>query len=390
MSSEQKRKTLLLIAIAVISLNLRPAIAGVGPLIYEIRLDTDLSNTLLGMLTTLPLLALGVVSVLTPIFTKRMGTEGAMAFALILLTLGILLRVIPAYSALFIGTLIIGIGIALGNVLLPGIAKKNFPHKFGMVTGIYSAMLGTGAALGSGLSVPFSEGLGLGWRWALGVWSIVAFIAFILWLPQLKMNQKSVMGKSLASSLKHLLGLRLAWDVAIFMGTQSLTFYVLVAWLPEILIERGLSPVHAGWLLSSMLATGAIGTFIMPQWASKRERQRLPVAIIIAGEIISLTALMMPSLYMVTFWVIILGFCSGSSFGMALLIIGLRSRDTETANQLSGMSQSIGYTLAATGPALFGAFYDWTHTWILPMAFLLLVALLKFWSGWRAGNDDFV
>ena len=390
MSPEQNRKTLLLIAIAVISLNLRPAIAGVGPLIHEIRLDTGLSNTLLGMLTTLPLLAFGMISILTPIFTRRLGTEGTMAFALTLLTTGILLRVIPFSTALFTGTLIIGIGIALGNVLLPGIAKKYFPHKFGMVTGIYSAMLGAGASMGSGLSVPLSEGLYLGWRWALGVWALISLAALLLWLLRLKMNRQVRAGRSLISSMKHLGSSRLAWHIALFMGMQSLTFYVLVAWLPEILIDRGLSAVHAGWLLSLLLATGAVGTFLMPSWAARRMRQRLPVALIITGELIGLAALMMPTSFMVTFWVTVLGFSSGSSFGMALLFIGLRSRDTDAANQLSGMAQSVGYTIAATGPALFGAFYDWTHSWSFPLGFLVLVALIKLMAGWQAGKDDFV
>ncbi len=177
-----------MVAIAIIALNLRPSIAGVGPLISEIRSDTGLSNTLLGMLTTLPVLAFGLFSVLTPLFTRRLGTEGTMAFALVVLTGGILLRVHPSHAALFSGTIILGIGIALGNVLLPGIVKKKFPKRFGLVTGLYSAMLGVGATTASGISVPLSESAGLGWRWALGAWAIVSAIALIFWLPQLKEN----------------------------------------------------------------------------------------------------------------------------------------------------------------------------------------------------------
>ncbi|MFO7575539.1 MAG: MFS transporter, partial [Bacteroidales bacterium] len=168
MSPEQNRKILLITAIAVIAFNLRPAIGAVGPLIYEIRLDTGLSNTLLGMLTTLPVLAFGIFSILTPFFTKKLGTEGTMTLALILLTAGLLIRVYPAHTALFAGTAVLGVGIALANVLLPGIVKKSFPNRYGLVTGIYSAMLGTGAAISSGISVPLSEGLNFGWRWALG------------------------------------------------------------------------------------------------------------------------------------------------------------------------------------------------------------------------------
>ncbi|MEX2402875.1 MAG: MFS transporter [Balneolales bacterium] len=390
MSAERNQKIFLIIAIAIIALNLRPAIAGVGPLIHEIRLDTGLSNTSLGVLTTLPLLALGVFSFLTPVFTRRLGTEGTMAFALFILTAGILCRVIPAFPALFLGTAILGIGIALGNVLLPGIAKKRFPHNFGLVTGIYSAMLGAGAAIASGVSVPLSEGLNLGWRWSLGFWAIVSFVALIAWLPQLKNNDTILPRKSLLESLKHLSASKMAWHVAFFMGLQSFTFYVLVAWLPEILIERGMSPTNAGFMLSFVHAVGAVGTFLMPSWASQLKNQRLPVVVIVVCEFISIAALMLPSIPAVTFWMFLLGISSGSSFGVALLFIGLRSRDSDSANELSGMSQSVGYTLAATGPALFGALHDLAQTWTLPLGFLLLITLLKLWSGWGAGKDEFI
>ncbi|MGF1671157.1 MAG: MFS transporter, partial [Balneolaceae bacterium] len=186
MSPDKNRNVLLIIAIVFIALNLRPAIVAVGPLIHEIRIDTGLSNTLLGMLITLPVLAFGLFSVLTPIFTRRLGTEGTMAFALLLLTSGILLRVIPSNASLFLGTVVLGIGIALGNVLLPGIVKKRFPQNIGIVTGLYSAMLGTGAAIASGISVPLSENLNFGWRWALGAWAAFSFFALLIWLPQMR------------------------------------------------------------------------------------------------------------------------------------------------------------------------------------------------------------
>lgn len=392
MSPEQNRKVILFIAIVCIAINLRPSIAGVGPLIPEIRIDTGLSNTLLGMLITLPVLSFGIFSVLTPFFTRRYGTEGTMTIALFLLTSGILIRVIPAHSALYAGTVILGIGIALGNVLLPGIVKKRFPDKIGIMTGIYSALLGTGAAIASGISVPLSEELNFGWRWSLGSWALISFIALVIWLPQLKNNRKVITQKSLRSSLRHLGMSKLAWSVALFMGLQSLTFYILITWLPDILIDRGISPVRAGWMLSILQATGAIGTFFMPYWASGRKRQRLPVSIIIFLEFAAIALLLftISDLLVILLIVSVLGFSVGSSFGMGLLFISLRARDTETVNELSGMSQSVGYSLAAAGPALFGAFHDLVANWTIPLAFLLIISVIKLWTGWKSGMDEFV
>jgi MFS transporter, CP family, cyanate transporter len=390
MSPEQNRKLLLLAVIVLISLNLRPAITGVGPLIGEIRLDTGLSNSILGLLTTLPVLAFGFFSVLTPLFTRKWGTEGTMAFALLILTAGTLLRVIPLISALFLGTAILGVGIALGNVLLPGIVKKQFPERAGWLTGIYTAMLGVGATVASGISVPLSEGAGFGWRWALGVWAILSLLALVAWLPQMKVNMPVVNRKSFTEALTQLGRSKIAWMVAVFVGLQSLTFYTLTTWLPEVLIDRGMSTSAAGWMLALKQGVGVLGSFLLPGWAAKLDRQRFLVVLIVAFELVGLLGLMFSPLSLVVVWVSILGFCLGGSFGLALLFIILRSRDTESANELSGMSQSIGYTIGATGPILFGALFDVAGNWLVPLGFLFMVAILKLWSGWIAGDDRFV
>lgn len=390
MSTEKSRQTVLLISILLISLNLRPAITAVGPLVSEIRFDTGLSSSAIGLLTTLPVLGFGFISVLTPLFTRKIGTEGTMLLALSLLTSGIFLRVHPSVLALYSGTILLGIGIALGNVLLPGIVKKQFSEKAGIMTGIYSAALGIGATVASGASVPLSETYGLGWRWALGVWGFLAFAALIFWLPQMRSNIPIVLKKGFRESLRQLGNSKLAWYVSIFMGVQSLTFYTLIAWLPDILIDRGLSAGEAGWQLALMQGVGIMGTLIFPAWASRIKEQKKPVILLVVIELVALTGLTIPSIGFTSFWVALMGFALGGSFGLALLLIVLRSRSSTSANELSGMSQSVGYTLAATGPVLFGAFFDWFDTWILPLIFLYLIALLKLWSGLGAGKDDFV
>lgn len=390
MSNTFPKKGLLLLAIILISLNLRPAITAVGPLIGEIRSTTGLSNSAIGLLTTLPVLAFGLFSILTPLFTRRIGTEGTMTLALSLLTGGILIRVMPSIPMLFLGTLILGIGIALGNVLLPGIVKKKFPQKAGLLTGIYSSMLGMGAAVASGVSVPISEGLNVGWRWTLASFAGFSLLALFSWLPQMKQNMPVVMKKTFRQSLSHLSGSALAWHVAVFVGLQSLSFYTVITWLPEILIERGMNSQQAGWMLAMMQGVGVIGTFLLPSWASRLENQKQTVIVIVLLEVISIIGLLIPSAPLPAFWVSLLGFCLGGSFGLALLFIVVRSPDSDTANELSGMSQSVGYLLAATGPVLFGALFDWTGDWTIPIGFLLLIALVKLWSGLEAGKNRVV
>lgn len=249
---------------------------------------------------------------------------------------------------------------------------------------------GFGATVASGASVPLSEAYGLGWRWALGVWGFLALAALIFWLPQMRANIPIILKKGFRQSLRELGTSRLAWHVSIFMGVQSFTFYTLITWLPNILIERGLSAGEAGWQLALMQGVGITSTLIFPAWASRIKEQRKPVILLVIIELIALIGLSIPSIGITSVWVALMGFGLGGSFGLALLLIVLRSRTATSANELSGMSQSVGYTLAATGPVLFGAIFDWFGSWVFPLLFLYLIALLKLWSGLGAGRDVYV
>ncbi len=372
--------------IVLISVNLRPALAGVGPLISAIRTDTGLSNAMLGLLTTLPLLAFGVISTLTPLFTRRFGIEGVLALAMGLLTVGLLLRVVPSNILLFGGTLLAGIGIAFGNVLLPSLVKRDFPQHAGVMTSVYSSMLGVGAAVSAGISVPLAEDLGLEWRWSLGSWAALSLLALIVWLPQAKKQTLPRHNRSFMKSLRDLGGSKLAWQVALFMGLQSLVFYVILAWLPEILQGRGLDANTAGWMLSLSQAVGVAGTIIIPTWAERLDDQRGLVSLLVALELISIGGLILPDPFLIELWVSLIGFALGGSFGLALLFIVLRAPDTQTATELSGMAQSVGYLLAAIGPTLFGAIHDLTQAWIVPLLFLIGIAVIQLWMGLGAGR----
>jgi CP family cyanate transporter-like MFS transporter len=381
---------LLITGIVLIALNLRPALAGVGPLVSTIRASTGLSNTMLGMLTTLPLIAFGVLSTLTPLFTRKLGIEGTLALAMGLLSGGILLRVIPANWALFGGTLLLGIAIAFGNVLLPSLVKRDFSNHTGIMTSVYSSMLGLGATLAAGISVPLAQGLGWGWRWSLGSWAGLSILALFVWLPQLSNLTIPKNKRSFRHSMKELGSSATAWQVALFMGLQSLAFYVILAWLPEILQDRGLNASTAGWMLSLSQGMGVVGTILIPVWAEKIDDQRALVWLLLICEAVSLVGLMLPSGFLAGLWSALIGLALGGSFGLALLFIVLRSTDSQTATELSGMAQSIGYLLAAVGPTLFGAIHDWTQAWTAPILFLLIIVVIKLIFGLGAGRPQSV
>ena len=379
-------KPLLIAGILCIAINLRPTLASVGPLIEDIRKDTGLSNSLLGLLTTLPLIAFGVVSTLTPLFTRRFGIGGTLLGAMALLVLGISLRSVAWIPMLYFGTLLAGVAIAFGNVLLPSLTKRNFESNSGFITSLYSGFMAIGASLAAGMSVPLAHGMGLGWRHSLWVWSILAVIAFFVWLPQLGRLKKSKPAQSYLQAMKNLGKSRLAWQVAIFMGLQSMTFYVILAWLPAILQSRGYDASFSGWMLSLSQASGIFGSLIIPIFAGRRNDQRTIVWALLILEVIGLIGLSLPQVGWPALWMILIGFDLGGTFGLALLFIVFRSHNADSATELSGMAQSVGYLVAALGPLVFGSVFDLTGTWTYPLILLFAVSFLKLYMGLLAGK----
>lgn len=384
--SSKKTNVLLLVGILLIAINLRPALAGVGPLVDDIKMATGLSNAMLGLLTTLPLIAFGVISMLTPLFTNRFGIGKTLLVALLLLTTGILIRTIEGNFFLYFGTLLFGIAIAFGNVLLPGITKRNFSEKSGFVTSLYSSLMAVGASLAAGLSVPLTHIKGVGWRGSLGIWALLAFVAMLVWIPQVKQLKKPLQKNNYIKAMKSLSKSRLAWQVALFMGLQSMTFYIVLAWLPAILQSRGYNANYSGWMLSLSQATGILASLIVPTIAGKTQDQRSIVVVLILMEIVGIVGLILPQFGGVEIWVSLIGFVLGGSFGLSLLFIVLRSHDTASATELSGMAQSIGYLVAATGPFIFASIFDFTGNWIYALVLLLIVAVLKLLSGLYAAK----
>lgn len=252
------------------------------------------------------------------------------------------------------------------------------------MTSIYSGMLSLGAAIAAGVSVPLANEVG--WHWALGLWGILSLLALVVWLPQINNMTTPKSSRSLIHALKDLVRSSTAWKIAVFMGLQSLTFYVILAWLPDLLQDMGIQADTAGWMLSLSQLMGVVGTLGIPIWAEKTTDQRKIVLVLIVLEIVSLIGLMLPEIDLVWLLVSIIGFTLGGSFGLSLLFIVLRAPDTETTTELSGMAQSIGYLIAATGPALFGVFHELTHAWFVPLLFLLVVAVLKLIAGLGAGR----
>lgn len=332
LSPRGKQGALLIAGILMIATTLRVTFTGAAPLLETIRSDYGLSTAQTGLLTTLPLLAFALVSPLAAGIARRFGMERSLFAAMLLICAGIALRSLPSAALLFAGTAIIGCGIALGNVLLPGLIKRDFSQHVARLTGAYSLTMGAAAALGSALVVPLALH-GFGWRGALLMLMLFPLLAFLIWLPQWRTTRSANLSSSRALHERGIWRSPLAWQVTLFLGLNSLIYYVIIGWLPTILISHGYSEAQA------------------------------------------------------IIWTLLFGFGSGATMILGLTFIGLRASSAHQAAALSGMAQSVGYLLAACGPPVMGKLHDASGSWYLPLSGVTVLAIIMAIFGLYAGRD---
>ncbi|MFF2021935.1 MFS transporter [Streptomyces sp. NPDC058171] len=370
-STRRSGQALLVWGLLVVAANLRASLTGVGPLLDQVQSDLGLVPAAAGLLNALPLLAFAALSPLVPRLASRWGPERLLGGALVVLTTGIAVRWVPTASALFAGSVLIGSGIAVGNVLLPSLIKRDFPTRVGLLTGAYATVMGGVAAVASGVAVPIGAVAPGGWSTALGSWGLLALVAVLLWLPQLRRAPQPAPQAKRGHRLPW--GSGLAWAVTAFLGLQSLGFYVVVTWLPELLQDNGVSAARAGWLLFLLQAVALLTSLAVPgalRWA--RDQRALAAscsAVLLLGY---LGLLLAPGRAL--WWSVVLGLGGGACLVLALAFLGLRAQDATGAGALSAMAQSIGYLLAAVGPVLFGLLHTISSGWRAPLALVCLAA----------------
>jgi CP family cyanate transporter-like MFS transporter len=385
------RRVLLVVGIVLLAVNLRPALTGLTPLIGQIRADTGISYGVAGLLTALPLLAMGLLSPIASLLAHRFGMERVLLASMLVLAAGILLRSAGAVTALFLGTAVLGAAIAIGNVLLPGLVKREFPERVGLMTSTYSTALAVSAAIAAGASFPLADQVGIGWRASLGSWALLALVAAVAWLPQMRSARPANASPADSQGVNGPWRSALAWQVTLFMGLQSLGYYVVLTWLPEILQEQaGISASLAGWMLALAQAVGTASIFLAPVLAGMRPSQHGVVVVAVALTGAGALGLLLAAETATALWVVLLGLGQGACFSLALTFFALRAPDSEHAAALSGMAQTVGYLLAAVGPFLFGLLRDTTHAWTVPLALLFAVAACLLLTGLGAARDAHV
>jgi CP family cyanate transporter-like MFS transporter len=372
-------------SIVLVAFNLRPAFSSIGPVLPEALAGAGLTTAEAWLITTIPVFCLGPFGLAAPRLTARWGMEATVLMALGLLIAGLGLRAIGLAVPLVLGGALAGAAIGLGNVLLPGIIKRDFSDRAPLMTGLYTMALCGGATIAAGATAPLYLAFGRGWSAALAFWAIPAAVAAGFWI--LEMRRPAVTAPAVSSSPPG--GLwrdPLAWQVTLFMGLQSSLAYCTMGWLAPILRDRGLSVVEAGLVLSVSLFFQVPAALAAPTLASRGKDQRPAALITAALTVAGLCGCVFAPLSSLWFWAAVAGVGQGAIFAVALTMVVLRSPDAAVAGRLSSMSQGVGYMLAAAGPLLMGTLHAWTGDWTAPGLMFVALGAGCAVAGWGAGR----
>ena len=387
------------IAILLLAINMRAPIIGFGAVAKLVQQDLGLTTKTIGLIGTIPVMAFASSSFVAPMLSRRIGLENTMILATSLLAIGIFVRVAhPQLGFLLAGTVLLSLAISLGNVLIPAVIKKYTPNQIGLVMGSYSMFLSVFAGFASGIAmwlVSLSN-----WQFALGVWGWVSVAAVAAWLmvAHLRLRQKisshdaQVINQAVAEvgqpSRKSVWKIPMAWWISAFMGLQSLLYYTLASFLPSLLIDKGLSKAQAGnvGMVFQLVAFPSI--LLLTKWVSSQWNLRTLALLAAVGNLVGVFGFgFLPLQGWVWVWSIASGFGCGVIFTLCMMIFTLKAKDSQQAAELSGMAQTVGYSIAITGPIVTGWLKDLSYTWTLSMGFLTILMGLNCVFSWLATQN---
>ncbi|WP_369921005.1 CynX/NimT family MFS transporter [Marinomonas polaris] len=385
LDTKNKWNTIALVAgILFIAVNLRLPFTSIAPVLPLIQSDFGLSSSAVGLLTSLPLLAFAAFSPLSAPVARKFGLERTLFAALTIISLGILLRSTGSVWALYLGTILIGTGIALGNVLLPGLVKRDLSANVASMTGAYSITMGAAGAIGSAIMIPLTQVWG--WNIALTLLIAAPLFALIVWLPQLKKHEPVSLSNPKKSATVAVWKSPLAWQVTLFMGLNAMPFYVAVGWLPTILMDNGISATEAGSVHGTLQLATAIPGLILAATLRRLKDQKLAAVTTSLLVALSFIGLIYAPEFAIL-WAALLGFGSGACMMLGLTFVVLRTQNAGDAAALSGMAQCVGYLMAAAGPLLLGQVHDWTGGWTAPLLMTAAIAVAGACTGMMAGRN---
>ncbi len=381
---------LLLLTIFAVSINLRPAITSIGPMLETIREQLLLSNAQVSLLTAIPVISMGVFATLSPVFNRLFGLKKTMYVMLILIGFMTALRgVITGYVVLVITAFVIGVAIAVVGPLLSAMIKQNFPDRTASVIGVYSFGMGVGSAASAGLTAVFYEGTD-SYPFALSIWAVLALLGLVCWFFTMR-HTMEVKEKSTPTTKKQVewkvspWKSKKAWLFLLFFGLQSSAFFSIITWLAPIATSAGMTLLQAGTLLSVMTTVQIFLNILLPLAMERFFSRRFWLLLMLVS---GMTALLLFWTGVHSFmWIgaFVMGIPLGGLFPIALLLPLDETNDAESANKWTAMMQTGGFVMGGLLPLIIAFVYDWTlnhHYTILIMMILYIgMFIITFFIG---------
>ncbi len=376
-------RSLAVIGIVLFAFSLRSAVASLSPLIDHITLDFAMPAAIIGLIGTAPPVCYAVFGILTPLFERRLGLERLTVIAIVVVTIGMVLRGFANDSiSLLLGTALIFAAVGVGNILLPPLVRKYFPDRIGLMTTIYSTTMAVATLTPPLVAVPVADAST--WRFSLGMWAVFAAIALIPWIAML-VRERGGAAEDLEAPNPRVFGrmwrLPLAWALAVGFLAAGTVAYVSFAWLPQLLVDiAGVTPATAGVLLALFAAMGLPASLLVPLLVTRYHATRVLFGVAVTTGLAGIAGLLFAPQAAPWLWIVLLGL-EPLLFPLTLVLLGLRTRTHEGSVALSGFVQSIGYGIVALFPVGIGLLHDATGSWTGPLLVLAGVMLAAIPAG---------
>lgn len=360
----------------LLAFNLRVANSQIPPVLT----DLPLGDAGRALLVTIPAICFSLAAFSGPALRARFGEERALFVLVATLLAGTALRPFGGVWSLVAGTVVCGLAVAVMNVMMPSIVRRRFPRHIGEMTAAYTVSLSIGAGLAASLTIPLARALGGSVAWGLAVWAIPPAVALMLWLPQLRWSRSM---QPVGGVALKLLKSRLAWQLTLYFGLQSMVWYTFLSWLPAIYRERGTDAATAGALLGVLTAFGIVGNIAAPLAASRLRDQRLVVLVASLLTMGAIAGILAAPPQSTVIWVLLLAVGTSGSFSLSLFLMASRHRD---AARLSSMAQGLGYLIAAGGPPLAGFLHTASRGWTVPLVVTIGISVFQLVAGLLAAR----
>ncbi len=384
---------LVLCAMILLATNMRAPIVALGSIAPVVKSALDISETQIGWLGAVPMLTFAIGALISPSIGKRFGLENTLIVMIGLLTIGMIIRtVFPTWSGFLVGTLMLTLAIGFANTLAAPVIKQRTPKHIPLITGLFSLVMTVTAGVVAGVVLPLSEQVG--WQWALGGWSLLGIFAIIIWIfLRLRLGSSSHQAVEIATTEYSDISMwrtPFAWQIAVFMGLQSLLFYTVASFLPSIWLSKGLPAVQAGQMNSVFQFMAPI-SIVSLTWLINRGRPIQALAVLAAVlNVIGVLGISYLSTDLAWLWSGMMGIGCSAIFTLSMILFSLRTYTTNQSSELSGMAQAVGYLIAFFGPLGTGWLHEATGNWDVPLFIMLILMVVNVVIAWMVSRPVMV